>query len=323
MAVFTPVDQGSLERLLREYTLGDLVAFEGISSGIENTNYFVDTTEGRFVLTLFEKLSAEQLPFYLSLMHHLSQRGIPCPRPMPSRAGALLTSCQNRPSAFVTRLNGSDVRQPSPEHCEQLGSVLARAHKAVSDFTGSQPNLRGLSWWHETVPSVLPFLPEASQSLLRDELAQQQAFAESDVYTELPRGAVHADLFRDNVLFVQTDTRPLVSGIIDFYFAGVDHFVFDLAVAANDWCLSEQSAGTSAISPLHEEALLLGYERVRTLTDSERAAWPVMLRAAALRFWISRLYDWHLPRKASMLTPKDPGHFERILKARRDAKGRT
>lgn len=322
MAVFTPVDASTLSALLLDYDLGTLRSFEGISAGIENTNYFVDTTEGRYVLTIFEKLTREQLPFYVSLMRHLAVKGVACPRPMETQAGSLLTDCQGKPAAIATRLSGSDVSAPTASHCEQVGEALALAHLAVADFDLYQPNLRGLDWWKQTVPTLLPHLAPAQAQLLEDELAAQVAFA--DNAAALPRGAVHADLFRDNVLFEAPDpgpdgqiVPPRLGGFIDFYFAGVDSFVFDLAVAANDWCIDLSASDTGALDSERLSALLMGYARQRPLSTAEEMAWPMMLRAAALRFWISRLFDWHLPRAAAMLTPKDPGHFERILKRRR------
>jgi homoserine kinase type II len=318
MAVFTPVSSEALEQLLTEYPLGTLIQFEGISAGIENTNYFVDTTEGRFVLTLFEKLNAQQLPFYLRLMRHLADHGVACAKPMSTRAGALQTSCCGKPAAIASRIPGRDVKHPTAAHCRVLGRALAQAHLAVHNFAGQQPNLRGLSWWTETAPILLPLLAEPQAQLLENELAAQMAFSQTEHYQGLAQGAVHADLFRDNVLFEHdSPTDPQIGGFIDFYFAGVDRLVFDLAVTVNDWCIDQASGDSGHLDPTRVEALLDGYDEVRIRPTGERDAWPMMLRAAALRFWISRLYDWHLPREAAMLTPKDPSHFERLLRARR------
>jgi len=316
MAVFTPVSEGALKALLSGFDLGELVHSEGIASGIENTNYFVDTTQGRFVLTLFEKLSYEELPFYLELMRHLAQRGVACPLPMADRSGKILHRCESKPASLATRLKGVWQPNPTAQHCRILGAAIAESHRCVADYAGRQPNLRGLAWWQETVPHLLPYLQPTQAALIQHELAAQTAFADSALADQLPTGAVHADLFRDNVLFEETDQGPLLGGFIDFYFAGVDTFIFDLAVAANDWCidLSEQDSGRLDAPRL--EALMQGYASLRPLSDEEKAAWPMALRAAAFRFWVSRLYDWHLPRAASMLTPKDPAHFERLLTAR-------
>lgn len=310
MAVFTPVTREQLEQWLGNYDLGRLQALEGIASGIENSNFFVDTERGRFVLTLFERLSSTQLPFYLGLMHHLAARGVPCPDPIPDRSGATLGMLNGKPAALVTRLRGHSEMQPAPAQCAQIGEMLARMHLAAADYPGTQPNLRGLSWWQSTVPQVLPFLEADQAALLRDELAAQIAFAASPAYAALPESAVHADLFRDNALF---DGERL-GGIIDFYFAGRDSWLFDLAVTCNDWCVDDADG---SLVPERFDALMSAYRTVRTPTPAERAAWPTMLRAAALRFWLSRLFDLHLPRPAEMVTPKDPTHFERILRARR------
>ncbi len=317
MAVFTPVSEGSLQSLLSRFDLGELVGFEGIASGIENTNYFVDTTAGRFVLTLFEKLTAEQLPFYLELMRHLADRGVACPRPMADRSGAILHTCESKPASLATRLKGKWQPDPTPAHCRILGAAIAASHLAVADYRGTQPNLRGLSWWQQTVPQILPFLSADQARLLQDELQTQTEFAATAAAKRLPRGAVHADIFRDNVLFEETPAGPVLGGFIDFYFAGVDHFVFDLAVAANDWCITHDPQDQGELLTENRDALLAGYESVRPLSADEHRAWPMMLRAAAFRFWVSRLYDWHLPRTAAMLTPKDPTHFERLLLTRR------
>ena len=235
MAVFTPVSRPELERWLAGYELGALIAHEGIASGIENSNFFVDTEGGRFVLTLFERLEAGQLPFYLGLMRHLAARGVPCPDPMPDRHGALLGELAGKPAALVSRLRGSALMTPGVAHCARLGALLAQMHLAAADYPGSLPNLRGLPWWVETAPKVAPFLSPALRELLVDELAAQQRFAASADYRALPRSAVHADLFRDNVLF----EGETLGGVIDFYFAGVDTWLFDLAVTCNDWCIDD------------------------------------------------------------------------------------
>jgi homoserine kinase type II len=312
MAVFTPVTRPELERWLAGYDLGALVAHEGIASGIENSNFFVDTERGRFVLTLFERLEASQLPFYLGLMRHLAARGVPCPDPVPDRAGTLLGELAGKPAALVSRLRGTALTAPAAKHCARLGELLARMHLAAADYPGTLPNLRGLPWWAQTAPKVAPFLAPALRDVLADELAAQQRFAESAQYRSLPRSAVHADLFRDNVLF----DGDALGGVIDFYFAGVDTWLFDLAVTCNDWCIDD---ATGEFDEPRLAAMLGAYRAVREPDAAERAAWPLMLRAAALRFWLSRLFDLHLPRPAQMVTPKDPAHFERVLLARRRA----
>lgn len=315
MAVFTPVTRESLAHWLERYDLGELRGFEGIASGIENTNFFVTTGSGRFVLTLFERLRYDELPFYLGLMHHLAARGIPCPDPVADREGAFLGWLEGKPAALVTRLSGQAVVQSQPAHCAQVGTLLARMHRAALGYAGSLPNPRGIDWKAGAAPEVLPFLDRGQAALLTDELTQQHAFAASAMRTALPGSAVHADLFRDNVLFeTAPDGSPRLGGVVDFYFAGVDAWMFDLAVAANDWCIDD---ATGEFDAARLDALGRAYAAERPVPEAERAAWPMMLRAGALRFWLSRLHDLHLPRPAEMVTPKDPVHFERILRARR------
>ncbi|HLS55239.1 MAG TPA: homoserine kinase [Zeimonas sp.] len=315
MAVFTPVTREELASWLERYDLGELRGFEGIASGIENSNFFVTTDGGRFVLTLFERLGFDELPFYLGLMHHLAARGVPCPDPVADRHGEFLGRLQRKPAALVTRLDGHDVLHPTEAHCTQVGALLAQMHQAALGYEGRLPNLRGLAWWSRTAPQVLPFLDPAQSALLVDELDRQREFAATPLHASLPSSAVHADLFRDNVLFeTLTDGTPRLGGVIDFYFAGVDTWLFDLAVAANDWCIDDASGEFDAA---RFAALVGAYAARRPPVDAERAAWPTMLRAAALRFWLSRLHDLHLPRPAQMVVPKNPAHFERILRARR------
>jgi len=316
MAVFTPVSDDDARKLLQHYTLGEVVSLRGITAGIENTNYFLNTTRGEYVLTIFEVLTAKQLPFYIELMAHLAERGVPVPHPQRMRDGKRLTQLHDKPCTIVTRLSGGYEPDPSAAHCAQAGETLARMHLAAADFPIEQPNLRGLDWWQQTTPHVLPFLDAGQADMLRDTLAEQTAFAQSDTYHALPSGPAHCDLFRDNVLFDGTYEAPRMGGIIDFYFAGCDTWLFDVAVCANDWCIQRE---TGIFIPERLQALLDAYAAVRPFTPQEHEAWPVLLRAGALRFWISRLYDYFLPRPAQTLKPHDPRHFERILTQRRQS----
>ncbi len=309
MAVFTEVTQPQADALMQALNLGPLTALRGIEGGIENTNYFATTDQGEFVLTLFERLGFEQLPFYLHLMKHLAQRGILVPDPAANQGGDILHTVCGKPAAVVNKLAGQSQLAPQAVHCAAVGAMLARMHLAGQDYNRSQPNLRGLPWWNETVPVVLPFLTPEQATLIRSELAFQNHIAASSAYAALPRGPVHADLFRDNVMF---DGEQL-TGFFDFYFAGVDSWLFDLAVCLNDWCIDLQSGAHDAT---RAQAMITAYQGVRPLRGAERQLLPAMLRAGALRFWISRLWDFHLPRQASMLTPHDPSHFERVLRAR-------
>ena len=313
MAVFTEVSKKDAREVLRRLQIGELVELRGIEGGIENTNYFLTSTQGEFVLTLFERLTAEQLPFYLHLMKHLAHGGIPVPEPRADKYGEILHTVAGKPAAVVSKLRGKSQLAPEPVHCAAVGAMLARAHLATRDFDRRQPNLRGLAWWNETVPAVLPHLDEAQAALIRGELAYQNHVAASSAYAALPRGAVHADLFRDNVMFAGTPEQPELTGFFDFYFAGVDSWLFDLAVTLNDWAIDVPSGATD--EP-RTRALLDAYQAVRPLTDAERRLLPAMQRAGALRFWVSRLWDYHLPRTARLLTPHDPRHFERVLRQR-------
>ena len=314
MAVFTVVSDQQLKDWLAQYDAGELLAIEPIASGIENTNYFVDTAKGRWVLTLVERLPVEQLPFHLELMQHLARRGIPCPAPLANRQGQLFSMLNGKPATLVTRLTGKSVVDTTPQHCQAMGALLARMHLAAADFGPAPANVRGPGWWPQAIKELRPKLAPAQLALAEDELAAQQAWMATSEWQELPASAVHADCFRDNVLF----TTPSTPGVIDFYFACHGTWLFDLAVVCNDWCLAADDAH---LDPARTEALLAGYRSVRPLQDIERRGWTMALRAAALRFWLSRLYDLLLPREAAMLQPKDPTHFERILTDRRTLSG--
>ena len=338
MAVFTEVGLEEAGALLRRLGLGELHSLRGIEGGIENTNYFASTDQGEYVLTLFERLSFAQLPYYLCLMKHLADAGLPVPAPAadPAQAPiaadathplevpadapcALLHTVAGKPAAVVQRLTGRSELAPGVAHCHELGQLLARMHLAARDFPRIQPNLRGLPWWNETAPVVMPHLDAAQAALLAGELAYQNHLAASAAYAALPRGPVHADLFRDNAMFATDDAQdaaPRLTGVFDFYFAGTDTWLFDLAVCLNDWAID---LPTGVPDAERSAALLAAYESVRPLTRAERELLPGLLRAAALRFWISRLWDFHLPREAALLTPHDPTHFERVLRGRIDA----
>ena len=309
MAVFTPVTEEQAALLMSQLGLGELTVLKGIEGGIENTNYFASTDLGEYVLTLFERLNHEQLPFYLFLMKHLAEKGIPVPNPAANRDGDILHTLNEKPTAVVNRLSGQSQLAPEAVHCAAVGTMLARMHLAGEDYNRSQPNLRGLAWWNDTVPVVLPYLDKAQASLLQSELAYQNHIAHGAAYQALPRGPVHADLFRDNVMFEGT----ALTGLFDFYFAGVDTWLFDLAVCMNDWCIDLH---TGELASDRAQAMLEAYQAIRPLRPAERQLLPAMLRAGALRFWISRLWDFHLPRDAAMLKPHDPTHFERVLRAR-------
>ena len=317
MAVYTEVSFDEASVLMTRLKLGQLQSLEGCAGGIENTNYFATTGQGAYVLTLFERLNAAQLPFYLRLMKHLAQHGVPVPEPAADPAGNLLYTVNGKPATVVNRLEGKSQLAPTPAHCAAVGGMLAKMHLAARDFPMAQPNLRALPWWNETVPVVMPYLTPPQAALLQSELAYQNHVAASSAYVALPRGPIHADLFRDNVMFEVENTGPddvpVLTGFFDFYFAGVDTWVFDLAVCMNDWCIDLATGGRCEA---RTASLLQAYNAVRTMGFAERQTLPAMLRAGALRFWLSRLWDFHLPREAAMLQAHDPAHFERVLRQR-------
>jgi homoserine kinase type II len=312
LSVYTSVPEAELAAWLgSNYSVGALARCEPIKAGIENTNYFVTTAQGAYVLTLFERLPAEELPFYLDLMAHLARHGIPCPAPIADLSDRYLQSLAGKPAALVTRLPGRSLERPGERDCAELGALLARMHLAGRSYPAYLENPRGPKWWRFAAKEVMPFLKKPQVDLLEKELHFQSAHR----FPDLPRGPVHADLFRDNALF----EKGRISGVIDFYFAGVDCLLYDFAVCANDWCLADV-ASDPALDGARVRALLSAGHAVRPFTPLERDAWPVMLRAAALRFWLSRLHDFHLPRPGMLVHAHDPEHFRRILEARAGAR---
>ena len=308
MSVYTPVSSDELATWLTRYALGEVRAFEPIAAGIENTNYFLTADKGRFVLTLYERVPAEELPFYLNLMAHLARAGVHAPAPEADRSGALWSFLNGKPAGLVTRLDGKPVLRPDAAHCGAVGEALGRMHVAVANYRGRLSNRRGPGWWRQAARAARPFLSAEQNALLASELKFQTGFAKM----KLPRGAIHGDLFCDNVLF--EDHR--VSGIIDFGFAATDVLAYDLAITVNDWCTVADAEQSGFLDSLHVDALVRAYAKQRPLSAEERTVWPALLRAAALRFWLSRLYDMHLPRAGELTHAHDPAVFERILRAR-------
>jgi homoserine kinase type II len=302
MSVFTTVTFEQLKQWLQAYPLGELLDLQGISAGITNTNYFVTTSSGRYVLTLFEEHTAEELPYFLNLMSHLAMRGVPCPHPVESSNGTFLDELNGKPAALVSCLRGSDLETPSAENCAEVGRVLAGMHIAGQSFEGVTRNPRGEGWRLATAEKVSPFLDAGDKALL------EQAMALDIDTAQLPTGVIHADLFRDNVLF---DSEHL-GGLIDFYYACNDVLLYDVAIAVNDWCTAEGYA----LDEPRTTALLQAYHSVRPFTAGEQSAWPVLLQLAALRFWLSRLHDKYFPHAGELTHAKDPDHFRHILHSR-------
>lgn len=308
MSVYTQVTPPDLDAWLTRYAVGVLADLQPIAAGIENTNYFVTTDRGRYVLTLYERLPAAELPFYLNLTAHLARAGVEVPAPEADRTGALFSLLNGKPASLVARVEGVPVAMPTVAQCAQVGDALARLHLASQTYRGRLTNRRGPAWWRQAARAVKPYLDAAQIALLDTEIKYQTGFGRGT----LPKGAIHGDLFCDNVLFA----GDAVAGIIDFGFAATDFFAYDLAITVNDWCVDAVTGG------LHDQctqAMTNAYAQRRPLTHDEREAWPALLRAAALRFWLSRLYDLYLPRPGELIHAHDPAHFERVLRMRVDA----
>lgn len=319
MAVFTRVTKAELNAWLEDYALGPVVEMQDIASGIENTNYFVTIQNDHFVLTLFEKLAASELPFYLNLMTHLAQLGVPCPRPLLAQAqSAKLLAAQaahptaqrqsfflgelhGKPACIVSRLKGKSLTQPGVAHCAAVGAMLGKLHNAARSFAEAMPNARTAAWREKTAQQVTAYLSAPEAQLLQQEII----FHTRHTLSALPQGVIHADLFRDNVLFDGAE----IGGVIDFYFACNDSLLYDLAITVNDWCTGENASLDTA----RAQALLLAYHTVRPITAAERAAWPIALRLAALRFWLSRLHDKFLPRAGEIIHAHNPEQLKKIL----------
>lgn len=304
MSVYTTVERDELEDFLSHYSLGDLVGYDGISAGIENTNYFVTTSQDQYVLTLFEALSSDELPYFLDLMAHLAEHDVPSAHPMPDEQGNYLRILKGKPAALVRRLAGHNIENTNPAQCAEIGKALGHLHMVGQSFNGHRANLRGPHWWQITARHLMPKLGPEEAALLEAELDFQRQHR----HDALPQGVIHADLFRDNALFVNNH----LTGIIDFYYACNDVLLYDVAVTVNDWC----TLPDGDLDPTRLTALLESYQTERPFSEAEQAAWPVMLRAAALRFWLSRLKDQYFPREGEITHIKDPTVFRRILEQR-------
>lgn len=305
MAVYTEVDDEELEAFIAGYEIGAILSCKGIAEGVENSNYLIQTERGTFILTLYERRVAEaDLPFFLGLMEHLAAKGIPCPTPVHDRDGRALRRLCGRPAAIVTFLDGMWPRRIRPEHCRGVGEALARMHLAGQDFAMSRRNALSVEGWRPLLDASAARADEV-QAGLAEKLYRELDFLEANWPSELPRGICHADLFPDNVFFI----GDRLSGLIDFYFACTEFFAYDLAICMNAWCF-ERDSSFNATKARH---LLSSYRRVRRFSDAELAALPVFARGSALRFLLTRLYDWLNQPAGALVRPKDPLEYLTIL----------
>ncbi|CAM8301749.1 COG2334 Putative homoserine kinase type II (protein kinase fold) [Candidatus Methylopumilus universalis] len=303
MSVYTSVNIKELKIWLQDYAFDDLTDYQGIKSGITNTNYFLMTAHDRFVLTLFEKNTIEDLPYFVDLMSHLATHSFLCPKPILKKNGTALSILKNKPALIVTCLKGKEVTNPEVNHCKAVGKSLAELHVKSANFVAQHQNTRDLSWIKKTAETLFNELPQDESKLLREEIFYQ----EKQNY-KLPKSTIHGDLFKDNVLFLNDE----VSGFIDFYYACTDYLILDVAIAVNDWCVN--SDGSFDKSRLN--AFLDAYKKIRSFNDNEDRAWNDVLRLASLRFWVSRLNDFYHAEEGELTFIKDPNHFKKILKKR-------
>ena len=301
MSVFTPVSPEEARAYLKHYTLGDLESLEGIAQGVENTNYFLTTTTGEYVLTLFEHIPRDDLPFYVGLMDHLAHHEVICPAPMRMDDGGMLGELNGRPAVIVTRLPGAPRPKPTAEDCRAAGRILAQLHVAAVDYDASLENWRGREWRETFAQKVAPKLARDQNALIRSENEYQAMYDDH----ALPVGIIHGDLFHDNVLWDDEGN----GGVIDFYFACDDVLLFDVAIAVNDWCVNPDAT----LDHARAYAFIRGYHSRRPLEPLERELWPVMLRRAALRTWLGRLGYNYFPRESEMTIDKDDAFSRRLL----------
>jgi homoserine kinase type II len=301
MAVYTQVDDAELIAFLATYDIGDLLSCKGIAEGVENSNYFLHTSGGSFILTLYEKRVAEaDLPFFLGLMEHLAQRGVTCPQPVRNRAGAALGRLAGRPAVIVTFLDGYSIHRPEVVHCAALGETLARLHLATADFAPRRDNALSVGAWRSLFEPAAARADEVEPGL-RETVEAELGYLERDWPRDLPSGVIHADLFPDNAFFL----GDKMSGVIDFYFACNDAYAYDLAICLNAWCFDE----AHRFEMEKGAALLSAYRRVRPLSSAEFDAFPTLARGAAMRFLLTRYVDWLNVPKGALVRPKDPREY--------------
>lgn len=313
MAVYTEVTDEDLADFLSKYDVGALLSYKGIAEGVENTNYLVHTTQGPFILTLYERrVKMDDLPFFLGLMEHLARAGVSCPTPVRDRQGRNLKTLAERSAILVTFLEGVWLRRPQVVHCAALGRALALVHEGAKDFPMTRENALGLADWR---PLYDRFAVRASEIALNlgDVIEKELAYIETAWPTALPMGVIHADLFPDNVFFLS----DRLSGLIDFYFACTDRLAYDIAICLNAWCFEPDFS----FNVTKGRALLRGYESVRKLEPAECAAMPVLARGAALRFLLTRAHDWLHTSRDALVKPHDPIAFLRRLTFHQGVRG--
>lgn len=309
MAVYTEVSDEELGAFAANYDLGELWSYKGIAEGVENTNYLIHTASGPFILTLYEKrVLPKELPFFLDLMDHLASSGIKCPTPVRGRDGKMLRKLAGRPAAIVTFLEGLWIRRPRVEHCAELGKHLAHFHLAGQSFTQTRKNHLSAGGWRPLFEACGPGTDEIADKLQR-EIADELDFLEANWPGDLPAGIIHADLFPDNVFFLGQQ----ISGLIDFYFACTDMLAFDIAICLNAWCFESDNS----FNITKARALLDAYTKVRRLDDDEFELLPILARGAALRFLLTRVYDWLNADGGALVRPKDPIEYLRKLRFHR------
>ncbi|WP_321394295.1 homoserine kinase [Emcibacter sp.] len=306
MAVYTQVTAEEINEFIASYDVGEVVSFKGIAEGSENTNYYLQTTQASFILTLFEaRVNPDDLPFYMGLMDHLNHKDIVCATPVRDRSGRNLTTLCGRPAALITFLQGMAINKPQPDHCRQLGGELARMHLAAADFGMSRENDLSVSGWEKLVADCEDGADRCAPGLCGT-LRQELSFLKANWPDDLPRGIIHADLFPDNVFFLEGK----LSGLIDYYFACTDFLAYDIAVCMNSWCFEADGS----FNVTKSTQLLKGYNEVRQLDERELAALPTLCRGAALRFLLTRLYDWLNRVEGAMVQVKDPTEYLTKLK---------
>jgi homoserine kinase type II len=313
MAVYTEVSDQELEDFLAGYDLGAPLSCKGIAEGVENSNFMLGTERGTYFLTLYEKrVDPADLPFFLGLMEHLAARGIPCPTPIHAKNGKALGQLAGRPAAIITFLPGMWHKRPTATHCAALGQAAARMHQAAGDFALRRPNALSVKGWRPLLEASAPRAHEVMAGLT-DELLSELDFLEANWPATLPQGVIHADLFNDNVLFLQ----DRISGLIDFYFACNDALAYDIAICLNAWCFEADRS----FNITKARALLSSYQRERSFTPEEREALPILARGSALRFLLTRLYDWLNTPADALVKRKDPLEYLHKLRFHRNVRG--